>query len=103
MSRGAQSPRFDDLPLFAPDDAIGPAILGPGKSAEWKQMAALLEGQGLPKIDALMGGRYTPAIKAFFDKEYGLTDKAPRRAPSGAEKLGSWKTEHPKVRRLRQV
>jgi hypothetical protein len=101
MTRDA--PKFDELPLFAPDDAIADAFMGPGKTTEWRQIAALLEGRGLPKIDALMGGRYVPAVRAFFDKEYGLIEKAPRLAPSGVENLGAWKQEKPKVRRLRQV
>ena len=55
MSRTAGN--FDGLPLFASEDAISLAFLGPGKTQEWKQIATLLEGRGLPRIDALMGGR----------------------------------------------
>lgn len=95
--------KFGDLPLFASDEVIAVAFIGPGKTAEWRQIAALLETRGLPKIDALMGGRYVPAVRAFFDKEYGLIEKAPRLAPSGVEDLGAWNRERPKQRRVRQV
>lgn len=85
-----RTPRtIDDLPMFAPDEAIAEVFMGPGKTAEWRQIAALLEGRGLPKIDALMGGRYVPAVKRFFDDEYKLTAGAPLVAPDGPEELGS--------------
>ena len=94
---------ISDLPLFAADEAISSAFMGPGKTAEWRQIAALLETRGLPKIDALMGGRYVPAVRAFFDKEYGLIEKALRLSPSGIENLGAWNCERPKQRRVRQA
>lgn len=90
---------FDDLPLFAPDEAIAAVFMGPGKTTEWRQIAALLEGRGLPKIDALMGGRYVPAVKRFFDDEYRLTIGAPSlAAPDGPEELGSCKPRRRGVR-----
>jgi hypothetical protein len=81
---------FENLPLFADDTALGIALLGHRKSREWPQIAALLEGRGLPRIDPLMGGRYIPAIKAFFDREYGIGGTPPT-APDGVEDLGAWK------------
>ncbi len=92
MTRGL--PKIDDLPMFAPDEAISVAFMGPGKTNEWKQIATLLERRGLPKIDALMGGRYVPAVKAFFDKDYGLTAALPLQAPDGVERLGTWKKQN---------
>jgi hypothetical protein len=83
--------RLDDLPLFAQDDAIAIVFMGPGKTAQWRQVAALLEDRGLPKIDALMGGRYVPAVKAFFDNEYRLTAASPLATPDGPEELGACK------------
>ena len=83
-----------NLPMFAPDEAIAAAFMGPGKTVEWRQIAALLEPRGLPKIDPLMGGRYVPAVKAFFDKEYKLTENAPATSPDGPEELGSCKARH---------
>jgi hypothetical protein len=32
-------------------------------------MVPLLEGRGFPATDHLIGGRYEPAVKAFFDRE----------------------------------
>jgi hypothetical protein len=79
------------LPLFADDTTIARVILGPDRAVEWSQIASLLEARGLPKIDPLMGGRYLPAVCAFFDEMYGLVpnDAAPL-APDGLEDFEGW-------------
>jgi hypothetical protein len=82
---------LENLPLYADEASIAVAILGRKRTGEWSQIAALLEARGLPKIDDLMGGRYVPAVKAFFDKEHGLTGAASPLAPDGTEDLGAWK------------
>ena len=82
---------IEDLPMFAPDDAIAVVFMGPGKTAEWRQIAALLDLPGLPKVDQMMGGRYVPAVKLFFDDEYKLTAGPSLAAPDGPEELGSCK------------
>jgi hypothetical protein len=94
-----KSVRLDLLPLFADDKALGAVLLGSSRTAEWCQLAPLLEARGMPKIDPLMGGRYVPAVKAFFDRVYGL-DNGPAKpiVPDGVEDLGAWKQ---KSRRLR--
>lgn len=81
---------LETLPLFADDKAIGAALLGRQRAREWCQLAALLEARGLPKIDKLMGGRYVPAVKAFFDRENGI-GVAEILSPDGVEDLGAWK------------
>jgi hypothetical protein len=40
---------------------------------DWDAKAMVLERHGLPRIDPLMGGRYWPAVKAFFDRRYGIS------------------------------
>ena len=44
---------------------------------EWKGKAMVLERHGLPRVDALMGGRYWPAVCAFFDRRYGISQSGP--------------------------
>ncbi|MCW1844206.1 hypothetical protein [Prosthecomicrobium hirschii] len=81
-----QSP---EPPLFATDSEIGRALMGP----RWKNfvsLAPLLEREGLPKIDPLMGGRYWPAVKTHFDRQHGLTNTIPL-APDGKEDFSGWK------------
>ena len=80
---------IDSLPMFAADEDISIALMGPGKKNEWLQTAALLEPRGLPKVDAMMGGRYVPAVKRFFDNEYGLIGGPVLAAPDGPEELGA--------------
>jgi hypothetical protein len=80
------------LPLFATDDIIGAALLGPDRAQEWREIAPLLEARGLPKVDALMGGRYLPAVTAFFDHLYGLDRGVDVPfAPDGLEDFERWK------------
>jgi hypothetical protein len=84
---------LDKLPLFASEEAISAALMGPGKTVEWRQIAPLLERRGLPTVDGLMGGRYTPALKAFFDREYGVHGEAQVSAPHVPAELGTWKKQ----------
>ena len=46
----------------------------------------MLEREGLPRVDPLMGGRYWPAVRAFWDRRYGLRD-AEVLQPDGEEDL----------------
>ena len=68
---------LDHLPLFADESWIGAVLFGFDRAHEWPPIASLLESRGLPKIDTLMGGRYLPAVRAFFDHVYGLDYSAP--------------------------
>jgi len=49
--------------------------------------------RGFPKVDGLLGGRYVPAVKAFFDREYGVNGKGHVMAPDGPTELGAWKKQ----------
>jgi hypothetical protein len=86
------------LPEFVSDDMLGAALLGADRVKEFRQMVALLEARGFPKIDQLMGGRYVPAVKAYFDHQYGLDRGAgPPLAPDGVEDFTGWKTKHKRL------
>ena len=89
--------RSESLPLFAAETVIGTMLLGPGREQEWRQIAPLLEARGLPKVDEMMGGRYVPAVRAFFDHLYGLDrgGDAPL-APDGVEHFETWKQKKQK-------
>lgn len=80
---------LDTLPAFADDRELGRALMGK-RAGDWPHVAALLEGKGLPTIDTLMGGRYVPAVKAFFDRQNGLAAVGPKK-PDGVEDLGAWR------------
>ena len=67
MTRRAAPLLVDRLPLYATDRELAPAILGE-RAAEWQSRIRFFEFKGLPKVNALMGGRYVPAVLAFFDR-----------------------------------
>ncbi len=94
MSRTRTAANLSTLPLFASDDVLGAALLGPDRVQEFRQMAPLLEGRGFPKIDHLMGGRYVRAVVAYFDHLYGLDrGSVPPLAPDGTEDFEGWRAK----------
>ena len=52
----------------------------------WSAKAKILERDGLPKIDPVMGGRFWPAVKAFWLRRYGLSNIEASQ-PDGQENL----------------
>lgn len=83
---------LEQLPLFADERSLSEAVLGRGKYTHWRSVVPLLERRGFPKIDGLMGGRYTRAVRAFFDWEYGISGATRVLARDGAENLSApWK------------
>ncbi|MCK1424590.1 MULTISPECIES: hypothetical protein [unclassified Bradyrhizobium] len=75
--------------MFADEWSLSEALLGPGKYTHWRAVVTLLEGRGFPKIDGLMGGRYTGAVRAFFDHQYGICDATQVLAPHQPANLGA--------------
>lgn len=39
----------------------------------WAGKAIILERDGMPRIDPVMGGRYWPAVLAWWNRRYGLS------------------------------
>ena len=70
MSRNAR--QADVMPLYPSEGEIARAVLGPGRTRMWPGLAAVLERQGLPRIDPQFGGRYWPAVVAFLDRRHNL-------------------------------
>jgi hypothetical protein len=88
----AKPATLDQLPLFVTEDQLAAAVMGPGKTREWRQIAPLLEQRGFPEIDGLMGGRYLPAVKAFFDREWNVHGGHQVKSPhKSAELTASWR------------
>jgi hypothetical protein len=81
---------LDDLPAFASEDDLAAALMGKGRTGEFRQMVPLLEARGFPKVDGLMGGRYVPAVRAFFDREYRVRGDQQIAAPHGPAMLGAY-------------
>lgn len=58
--------------LFPDEKEIARLVLGPGREKQWREIAQVLEKRNFPPINPLMGGRYFPAVRAFFDHENGV-------------------------------
>ncbi|MFG1331125.1 hypothetical protein V5F41_07705 [Xanthobacter autotrophicus] len=74
-----------EMPLFPCEVDIARAVLGPGRVSEWKAIAIILERQGLPRVDPMFGGRYWPAVRAWFDHRAGIGPRLIRAVPDGKE------------------
>jgi len=81
---------LDQLPAFASDDDLATALLGTGKITVFRAVVPLLEYRGFPKVDGLLGGRYVPAVKAFFDREYKVRGEEQVSAPHAPATLGAY-------------
>jgi hypothetical protein len=60
-----------ELALYPDEAEIARRVLG-ARSREWAAKAIVLERDGLPKIDPLMGGRFWPAVQRWFLERHGL-------------------------------
>lgn len=52
----------------------------------WSAKATILERDGLPRVDPIMGGRYWPAVDAYWRRRYGLSNVQVSQ-PDGEENL----------------
>ena len=74
---------LDELPLFADDRAIGQALLGTARAAEWQKIVPIYERRGFPAIDPNMRTAYTLSWNGTIERELG------GRFVIGASYLGS--------------
>jgi len=80
---------IEALPLYATDDELAKAVLGK-RAKDWPMLLRLYEPRGFPKISALTGGRYVPAVIQFFDAKEGVGGSIIP-TPDGVEK--PWQSE----------
>lgn len=68
---------LDQLPLFADDRDVAHAVVGPDleKVRHWLASVPSLEMSGLPKRHTVYG-RYVPAVRQFYERQYGLAPTA---------------------------
>ena len=78
----------DNNPLYTPETMLARLVLGKdATTVKWSAVATILEREGLPRIDPLIGCRYYPAVRAFFDRRHGLTSST---VPSGSDGAENW-------------
>ena len=78
------TPHPTTLPLYMDDAEIGKLVLGSG-AKDWPNIAAVLEKEGLPRIDPLTGKRYYPAVRRFLDARHNLVESKPASMVDGEE------------------
>ena len=77
------TPNPEPSSLYPDEEELARHILGK-KARQWPSIAPTLEREGLPRIDPLTGGRFWPAVRAFFDWRHGLRkDQIPASADGG--------------------
>ena len=81
--------RHRDQGLFPSENEIARRLSQDPK--DWPDKEAVLERHGLPRIDPMMGGRYWPAVREFWNRRYGLTSIEAFQ-PDGEENLDALKT-----------
>jgi hypothetical protein len=59
-------------PLFIDDNDLRERINPRLGRDRFRAVVKALEADGFPTIHKLMGGRYWPAVVAFFDRNHGL-------------------------------
>jgi hypothetical protein len=63
----------DQMPLYPDEATIAAAVLGTKRAKEWSRIASHLENKhGLPPVDPEMGGRFWPAVVAYFRIRHGM-------------------------------
>lgn len=79
-----RAPTAQDTGLFPSEVEIARRLSQDANS--WRAKAQVLEREGLPRIDPVMGGRYWPAVCAFWNRRYGLSTLEVSQ-PDGGEDL----------------
>ena len=78
------SPQPSTLSLYKDEPTIGKLVLG-SNAKNWPNFAAVLEKEGLPRVDPMTGMRYWPAVKRFLDARHNLVESKPTPMVDGEE------------------
>jgi hypothetical protein len=60
--------------LYPNDKELARVLLG-DRAPQWPAIAKAEEKAGLPRVSLQYGGRYWPAVKAFYDRRHRLLDQ----------------------------
>jgi hypothetical protein len=67
-------PRPEPSCLYPDEKELGRVLLGE-RAARWPEVAKVEEKAGLPRVSLQYGGRYWPAVKAFYDRRHRLLER----------------------------
>jgi hypothetical protein len=70
----AAKPRPEPSCLYPDEKELGRVLLGE-RAAQWPAIAKAEEKAGLPRVSLQYGGRYWPAVKAFYDRRHRLLEQ----------------------------
>jgi hypothetical protein len=62
--------------LFPDERELALVLLGKDRAHQWPAIAKTEEKAGLPRVSVQYGGRYWPAVLAFYERRYASLDKA---------------------------
>ncbi|MCV0396987.1 MAG: hypothetical protein K5872_08735 [Rhizobiaceae bacterium] len=84
---------FDALPLFATDQELAMAIVGPRRAKRWlKERFPTISGKsGFPPVDSVHGGRSVELVRRFYASYIGITGAHHGWVPGGEENLDVWR------------
>ena len=80
-----RSQRLRDRGLFPSEAEIARRLSQ--RPTEWASKAIVLERDGLPRVDPIMGGRFWPAVYAYWLRRHGLSTIEAVQTPDGGENL----------------
>ncbi len=81
---------LDDLPLFASDQDLAVAIVGPERAAAFLDALPTLEKRGFPPTSMAFGGRYVPLVKRYFEATWGNATVTPHHGIVRDGPEGQW-------------
>ena len=67
--------RLEPSCLWPDEIELALLLLGPKRAHLWPAIAKAEEKAGLPRVSAQYGGRYWPAVKAFYDRRHRLLEQ----------------------------
>lgn len=76
------------VPLYPTETEIAVLVLGVKRARDWSGIAKHLERTSdFPPIDALMGGRFWPAVEAYFRQRQKSVRQPPLHANAGFPRI----------------
>lgn len=83
-ARAKRGPGTEPTCLYPDEGELALVLLGPERAHMWPAIAQVEERVGLPRVMRQYGGRYWPAVRAFFDRRHSATGEPVAQINTGA-------------------